>query len=129
LQNFLNHFFLFFFFSPPYAKIFIQALPSRVFLKGGEKMYSDKLTLSNQDLELIRDFNKDYTLADTQYEIIMQEIQDFEEDLDDNHEVALKLCHFGQNILLNVTDIGIITQALFSFMELLMVKKPGLFST
>ena len=33
--------------------------------------------------------------ADYQYEIIMNEIADFESALDDDHEVALKLCNFG----------------------------------
>ena len=45
----------------------------------------------------------------------MREIQDFEEDLDDNHEVALKLCHFGQNILLNVTEISYHNPSLIFF--------------
>lgn len=49
---------------------------------------------------------RDYTLADYQHEIIMENIKDFEENLDDKHEVALRLTSFGQNILLNVTDIG-----------------------
>ena len=52
------------------------------------------------------DFKLDYTLANTQYEIIMKQISEFEKNLDDEHEVALKLCNFGQSILLNVTDIG-----------------------
>ena len=48
----------------------------------------------------------DYSMADTQYEIIMQQISDFEHDLDDAHEVALKLCNFGQTVLMNVETIG-----------------------
>ena len=44
--------------------------------------------------------------ADYQYEIIMNEIADFESALDDDHEVALKLCNFGQSIIMNVEDIG-----------------------
>ncbi len=48
----------------------------------------------------------DPTMADRQYEVIMKHINDFENQLDDEHEVALKLTSFGQNILLNVTDIG-----------------------
>ena len=47
-----------------------------------------------------------YTMADSQYEIIMEEIADFERTLDDEHEVALKLCNFGQSILMSITDIG-----------------------
>lgn len=49
---------------------------------------------------------RDYHLADYQYEVIMESIKDFESTLDDNHEVSLRLTSFGQNILLNITDIG-----------------------
>lgn len=49
---------------------------------------------------------RDYKLADYQYEVVIRQIKEFEEDLDDNHEVALRLASFGQSILLNVTDIG-----------------------
>jgi len=48
----------------------------------------------------------DYTMADTQYEIIMEEIRDFESTLDNEHEIAIQLCHFGQSILMNVDSIG-----------------------
>ena len=47
----------------------------------------------------LADLKHDYTLADTQYEIIMEQISEFEKNLDDEHEVALKLCNFGQSIL------------------------------
>ena len=49
---------------------------------------------------------KDYKMADTQYKVIMERIKEFEDDLDDEHEVAIKLASFGQSILLSVTDIG-----------------------
>lgn len=49
---------------------------------------------------------RDYHLADYQYEVIMESIKDFESTLDDNHEVSLRLTSFGQNILLNITNIG-----------------------
>jgi len=49
---------------------------------------------------------KDYKMADTQYKIIMEHIKDFEDQLDDDHEVAIKLASFGQSILLAVVDIG-----------------------
>ena len=48
----------------------------------------------------------DYTLASYQYEIIKDEIKDFEKTLDDEHEVCLKLCDFGQSISMNVVEIG-----------------------
>lgn len=65
------------------------------------------LILINCDLDLSSKLTiRNYHLADYQYEIIVNEIKDFEEHLDDNHEVALNLTNFGQNIIMNVTDIG-----------------------
>lgn len=49
---------------------------------------------------------RDYNLADYSYEVIMERIKDFEDQLDDEHEVAVKLTSFGQAITLSVTDIG-----------------------
>lgn len=49
---------------------------------------------------------RDYKLADYTYEIIMERLKEFEDNLDDNHEVAVKLASFGQSITLGVTDIG-----------------------
>ena len=45
-------------------------------------------------------------LADFQRKIIVDEIRDFENSLDDEHEVALKLASFGQSITLSVVSIG-----------------------
>lgn len=47
-----------------------------------------------------------FSYSDTQYEILKKYIQDFESTLDADHEVALLLTHFGQSILMNVTEIG-----------------------
>ena len=49
---------------------------------------------------------RNYDLADYTYEVIMKQIKAFEDDLDENHEVALKLTSFGQSLTLNVTDVG-----------------------
>lgn len=49
---------------------------------------------------------RNYNLADYAHELIMEEIRAFEEGLDENHEVAIKLTSFGQSITLAVTDIG-----------------------
>lgn len=49
---------------------------------------------------------KDPNLADYSYEIIMKKIQEFESNLDDEHEVGLKLASFGQSITMSVFDIG-----------------------
>lgn len=49
---------------------------------------------------------RNYNLADYFYEIILERIKEFEDDLDDEHEIALKLASFGQSVTLSVTDIG-----------------------
>lgn len=49
---------------------------------------------------------RDYTMADYAYDIIMKRIKDFENSLDDEHEVSLLLTSFGQSITLAVTEIG-----------------------
>ena len=48
---------------------------------------------------------RDYSMADYTYEVVMERIKDFEDHLDDEHEVGLRLASFGQSIMLSVTDI------------------------
>lgn len=48
----------------------------------------------------------DTEYASYSYEVIMERIQEFENDLDDEHEVAIKLASFGQSVTLSVTDVG-----------------------
>ena len=38
---------------------------------------------------------RDYRMADYAYEVIMDRIKEFEDELDDEHEIALKLASFG----------------------------------
>lgn len=49
---------------------------------------------------------RDYTMADYSHELIMEEIQEFENTLDQDHEVALMLASFGQSVTMAVTKIG-----------------------
>ena len=49
---------------------------------------------------------RDFTLADYQYQKIMESIYEFEQNLDKNKEVALYLTNFGESVLMNITDIG-----------------------
>lgn len=49
---------------------------------------------------------RNYNLADYSYEVILERIKYFEDSLDDEHEVAVKLASFGQALTLSVTDIG-----------------------
>ena len=45
-------------------------------------------------------------LADVIYENLMEEIIDFQNDLDENHEVGVLLASFGSSVLMNVTELG-----------------------
>ncbi len=58
---------------------------------------------------------RNHLLADYQYEIIMESIAEFEQDLNPNEEVALKLTSFGQTIILNVTHIEYSNPSLIHF--------------
>lgn len=49
---------------------------------------------------------RDHTMADYAYEVIMDRIKEFEDDLDSDHEVAVRLASFGQSITMSVTEIG-----------------------
>jgi hypothetical protein len=49
---------------------------------------------------------REYKLADYQYEVIMERIKDFEDELDNEHEIGIQLASFGKDLLLNVTGIG-----------------------
>lgn len=64
------------------------------------------LGLGQLSEEIVAPDIRDYKMADYSHELIMEEIKRFEADLDDEHEVALKLTSFGQSITLSVTDIG-----------------------
>lgn len=49
---------------------------------------------------------RNYNMADYTYEVIVRRIKEFQDELDDDHEVALQLASFGQSITLAVTSIG-----------------------
>lgn len=49
---------------------------------------------------------RDYDLADWKYEKIMEQIRDFEDTLDAEHEVALKLASFGSSVTMIITEIS-----------------------
>lgn len=54
-------------------------------------------------------------LADYQYEILMKSIKSYEENLDDDQEVAIQLASFGQSVVMQVTDIGYSNPSLIHF--------------
>lgn len=49
---------------------------------------------------------RDYDHADWKYEKIMEQVRDFEENLDEDHEIGLMLASFGSSITMLVTEIG-----------------------
>ncbi len=49
---------------------------------------------------------RDYGLADYSYEVIVEYIREFENTLDNDHEIAIRLASFGRSITMAVTDIG-----------------------
>ena len=77
-------------------------MPNHGFL-ASEHLQTPELDTTNFD---IRSLIRDYNMADYAYEVIMDRIKEFEDKLDDEHEVALKLASFGQSITLAVTSIG-----------------------
>ena len=58
---------------------------------------------------------RNHSYADYQYEIICKNIEEFQDSLDDDHEVGIQLASFGQSILLNVIDIGYSNPCLIHF--------------
>lgn len=91
---------------------------------GNEKLMKSVQLASNVNASLNRALDlrpiealnvRNYHLADYQYEIIRQAIIDFENSLDQDHEIAIKLAAFGQTILLNVTDLGYSNPSLIHF--------------
>ncbi|WP_145047903.1 DUF6173 family protein [Paenibacillus xylanexedens] len=58
---------------------------------------------------------KDPKMADTQYEILMEEIREFERALSPNEEIAILLASFGQSVMMNVTEIGFHNPSLMVF--------------
>ncbi len=69
---------------------------------------------------------RDYQLADYQYEILKESIRAFEASLDENHEVAFLLASFGQSVLFNVTAIGYSNPSLLHFFGFVDGKKAEL---
>lgn len=61
------------------------------------------------------ELSRNYQNADYQYEILLSEIKAFEENLDDEHEVAIKLASFGESITINVEHIGYYNPSIIVF--------------
>lgn len=74
------------------------------FLQDTNSLTSPSLSLPEIDITPVSVRN--YKLADYSYELIMGYIKEFEDSLDNEHEVGVKLTSFGQSITMIVTDIG-----------------------
>lgn len=66
------------------------------------------MMLGNFDFDAIvpRPLPVAYSYSDTQVAIIRDYIMEFQQSLDNEHDVALLLTHFGNSILMEVTHIG-----------------------
>jgi len=64
-----------------------------------------------QPIELPRN----YQLADWKYEKVAEQINDFQNTLDDEHEIALWLTSFGSTTIMQVVEIGYQNPDLFYF--------------
>jgi hypothetical protein len=58
---------------------------------------------------------RNHQLADRQYEILCEYIKEFQDGLDEEHEVCVQLASFGQSILMQVTGIGYANPSLITF--------------
>ena len=80
------------------------------FLEAMESVDNQMDYLKGMEINALNAFNvadiRDYNLADYSYEVIMERIKEFEDTLDEDHEIALRLASFGQSITLSVVDIG-----------------------
>lgn len=64
------------------------------------------LNIPTPDIPDIEPLPLTYSYSDTQFEILSRYIRDFEQSLDENHEVGIILTNFGQSITMQVTEIG-----------------------
>lgn len=49
---------------------------------------------------------RNYNLADWKYEILQEQIEEFQSDLSDDLDVCVALTSFGQSMIMQVDDIG-----------------------
>lgn len=47
-----------------------------------------------------------YSYSDTQFELLKEQIEEFESTLDSEHEVGIWLTNFGQSVLMQVTEVS-----------------------
>lgn len=73
-------------------------------LTPAEKLAFASMEVPNLSLDAL-DADK-YRRASYSYKVILERIKEFEETLDYDHEVAVKLASFGQTVTMSVTGLG-----------------------
>lgn len=76
---------------------------------------NDEIKMSAEELESFHDHGTDFRLASYQYTLLMENIKDFEKQLNLDEEIVLLLASFGQTVRLYVTDIGYANPSLIYF--------------
>ena len=65
-----------------------------------------KITIPELPVIDYNDIPSNFMWSDTQFELIKKYITDFEDNLDNEHEVGVMLTNFGQSVVMQVTEIG-----------------------
>lgn len=68
-----------------------------------------------QDLQKAVNDEKNSALASGYYERLLEMIKDFDADLDEDHEVGMKLVTFGQTVQFHVENLGYYNPGLIRF--------------
>ncbi len=69
----------------------------------------------SKDIDKLHQLTRAATLASNQYEIISEQIKEFQDNLDNEHEIALLLTNFGQAITMSVTEIDFCNPSLICY--------------
>lgn len=75
---------------------------------------AEQMSLRNRE-QLLAGYKKDYNLASEFYTRLVKWINDFEELLDEEHEVGVRLVSFGQTIVFHLDDISYWNPSLIKF--------------
>lgn len=67
---------------------------------------TEESEISEKLLKSFDDMTRNYNYADWQYEKIMEQIRNFEQTLDDNHELAIQLVSFNSSKVMAVHEIS-----------------------
>lgn len=72
-----------------------------------EAIAFENALVSNKEGEEVFDFcAEEFKLAEYKFEILRVEIEEFQKNLSDEYDVAIALASFGNNTIMQVTEIG-----------------------